>query len=305
MEGSSVAERGEAEEAREEEQEESKLPPLLSERPLPVQILLAGVIPAAYGALCGWVLGVNEVAYIILATPIAILGQLAAGFEHRKPRDGALRGAIAGALFGGFILIVHELTGKEPKAELPEPEIILLAVTTVFGALFGAMGAGWRRGTEEKGFFLRFSELTVGELAGMGASLVLVGSLWLEWFKTEPGSKGKINGAAGQFTAWEVFGLLDWLLVLAATAPFILSWIIIRGHTLTWRPGEVTMIVGITAFVLILCNGVILGKPGDPDTTISMGPGWFVGAAACLGLLAAGFLRQALHTDAKKPPGVL
>ena len=53
-------------------------------------------------------------------------------------------------------------------------------------------------------------------------------------------------------TPGQVFGTLDWLLVAACTAPFILTWIIARGHALTWQPGEVTMIVGITAFVLIL-----------------------------------------------------
>ena len=77
-----------------------------------------------------------------------------------------------------------------------------------------------------------------------------------------------------------------------------------RRHDLTWRPGEVTMIVGMTAFVLILCNGVILGKP-EPQIEISLAIGWFVGLAGATGLMIGGFLRQALHTDAKKPPGVL
>ena len=52
--------------------------------------------------------------------------------------------------------------------------------------------------------------------------------------------------------AFEIFGILDWLLVAACLAPFILAWIVARGHKLTWRPGEVTMIVGMTAFVLII-----------------------------------------------------
>jgi len=37
------------------------------------------------------------------------------------------------------------------------------------------------------------------------------------------------------------------------------------GRELAWRPGEVTMIVGITAFVLILLNGIILGRPGGQN----------------------------------------
>ena len=159
---------------------------------------------------------------------------------------------------------------------------------------------------EERGGYIDFSRLSPGELGGMLAALVLLGSLWLPWYSTsDTNTKSAINGIRGDLTAWEVFGILDWLLVAACTAPFILAWIVMRGHSLTWRPGEVTMIVGMTAFVLILCNGVILGKPGDPDTTISKNVGWYVGLAACVGLVVAGYLRQALYTDARKPPGVL
>ena len=101
-----------------------------------------------------------------------------------------------------------------------------------------------------------------------------------------------------------MFSTLDILLVLASTAPFVLSWIIARGHKLTWKPGEVTMIVGATAFVLILCNGIILGRPGD-TVEIGLGIGYFVGLIASAGLLVAGYLRQAFYTSARKPPGVI
>ncbi len=65
------------------------------------------------------------------------------------------------------------------------------------------------------------------------------------------------------------------------------------------------MIVGMIAFVLILCNGIILGRPGD-SVDIGLGVGYFV---ALLGLgrrcSLAGYLRQALYTDVRKPPGVI
>jgi len=105
-----------------------------------------------------------------------------------------------------------------------------------------------------------------------------------------------------------VFSTLDILLVLAASAPFILTWIIGRGHKLTWKPGEVTMIVGMTALVLILCNGIILGRPGDANGdsfAISLSFGYFIALLASAGMLAAGYLRQAVYTDARKPPGVI
>ncbi len=159
----------------------------------------------------------------------------------------------------------------------------------------------------EGGGYLDVSRLSPGEYLGMAAGAVLFISLWLPWFTTSdenPNSRlGDATGGDG-ISAWGVFSTLDILLVLAATAPFILSWIIARGHKLTWKPGEVTMIVGITAFVLILCNGIILGRPGD-SVDIGLGIGYFVGLIASAGMLVAGYLRQSVYGDARKPPGVI
>jgi hypothetical protein len=163
-------------------------------------------------------------------------------------------------------------------------------------------------GAEERSGYLDFSRVSPGELMGMGAALVLLASLWLPWFTTSsenPNSKlpgGAANGDSA--TAWAVFSKLDWLFVAACAAPFILTWIIARGHDLTWKPGEVTMIVGIVTFMLILCNGIILGRPGD-SVDIGLGIGYFVALLAAVGLLVAGYLRQAVYTTARKPPGVI
>ena len=159
----------------------------------------------------------------------------------------------------------------------------------------------------EGGGYLDTSRLSPGEFAGMAAGLVLFLSLWLPWFTTSEDNRfSRLAGASGGdgVNAWQVFSTLDILLVLAATAPFILSWIIARGHKLTWKPGEVTMIVGATAFVLILCNGIILGRPGD-SVEIGLGIGYFVGLLAAAGMLAAGYLRQAVYGTDRKPPGVI
>ena len=168
---------------------------------------------------------------------------------------------------------------------------------------------------EERSHYLDWSRVSPGEVMGMGAALVLLASLWLPWFTTSgnPNSKLACSGAAStncavgpndSANAWTVFTTLDWLLVAACAAPFILTWIVARGHALTWKPGEVTMIVGIVAFVLILCNGIILGRP-DPGIEVGLGIGYFVALLASIGLLVAGYLRQAVYTTARKPPGVL
>jgi hypothetical protein len=162
---------------------------------------------------------------------------------------------------------------------------------------------------EGRGRYLDFSRLSPGEFLGMGAALVLLASLFMPWFTTsESNPNSRIDsaniGSGDSATAWDVFATLDWLLVAACAAPFILSWIIAREHALTWKPGEVTMVVGITAFGLILCNGIILGRP-EPAIDIGLGIGYYVGLVASAGMLVAGYLRQAFYTSARKPPGVI
>jgi hypothetical protein len=155
--------------------------------------------------------------------------------------------------------------------------------------------------------YLDTSRLTPGEYLGMGAGLVLLISLWLPWFSTSDSNPNSVIAGAsdgGSANAWQVFGSLDLLLMLASTAPFILAWIVARGHSLTWKPGEVTMVVGMIALVLILCNGIILGRPGD-SVEIGLDFGYFVALVASAGLLVAGYLRQAVYSDARKPPGVI
>ncbi len=164
----------------------------------------------------------------------------------------------------------------------------------------------------ERRGYLDLSKVSPAEFVGMGTAVVLVLSLWLPWFGTsESNPNSELYGArlGETVNAWTVFSVLDWLLVAAATAPFILTWIMARGHSLAWRPGEVTMVVGITAFVLILCNGIILGKPKDPTTGnaigISLEIGYLVALLAAIGLMVSGYLRQAVYSKVRKPPGVL
>jgi hypothetical protein len=302
------------------------MPELLRQRPLVAQVLMPTLVPAAFGAICGWLLGISELAYTILVVPVAIAGGYAAGLEHDGAREGAIRGLVGGSLFGAFILIVNEATGKTPKADLPDPHIVLVAVTAVFGAGLGALG-GRRRGAiiqagEDDLPLFDFAKLHWSEGVGFAGSAVLLGSLFMPWFATScdhinplspagcnpnsvlTGNKGE-SGAYGQFSAFQTFRLLDILLVLACLAPFILAYIIVRSHELTWRPGEVTMIVGMVAAALILLNGVILGKPGSEPVDISLQYGWFIGLFGSILIMVGGTLRQALTGRARKPPGVL
>ena len=120
-----------------------RLPPLLLEHPRSVQVLLAIVLPALYGALTGYFLGVSEVTYLVLSV-LGVLGGIGAGFDHLGAAAGAKRGLVAGLIFGGSILIAHEIHGAEAKADLPEPAILLILITTILAVGFGALG-GWLR----------------------------------------------------------------------------------------------------------------------------------------------------------------
>jgi hypothetical protein len=159
------------------------------------------------------------------------------------------------------------------------------------------------------------SRLKPAELVGFAGAGILLISLWLPWFATScdagrlpagcNGTNGaKFHGGFGSFTAFETFKYLDWLLVAACAAPFILAYIVARGHQLSWRPGEVTMIVGMVAFALILLNGLVLGKPGD---TVEMGfkIGYLVGLVGAFLIMIGGVLRQAQIARTRKPPGVM
>jgi hypothetical protein len=127
-----------------------RLPPLLAEHSRPVQVLLAGVVPALYGALTGVMLGISEPVYAVLSV-LGILGAVAAGFDHIGPRAGALRGIVAGSVFGAFILIAHEIHGEAAKANIPHPGIVLVAITTGFAVPLAALGGWLRRRREREG----------------------------------------------------------------------------------------------------------------------------------------------------------
>ena len=116
------------------------------------------MIPAAYGAITGYFLGVSEATYAVLSI-IGILGGIGAGFDHLGAASGALRGVVAGLIFGGSILIAHEIHGAEAKADLPDPAILLVVITTVLGAAFGALGGRLRQRATLKADLARAPEV--------------------------------------------------------------------------------------------------------------------------------------------------
>ena len=91
---------------------------------------------------------------------------------------------------------------------------------------------------------------------------------------------------------------------LGAAAPFILAWIVVREHELSWPRGELTAIAGITAGVLILVLGFI-ARPGDPRDTISLQFGWILALVASIVIIVGAIMRTTETETVRKPPGVL
>jgi hypothetical protein len=124
-------------------------PPLFRDRPRPLQVFLGGVVPFAFGAVVGVVLGVSAGAYWGLAG-LAAVGGVLAGFEHQDGWGGADRGLVGGGLFGLGILIAHAIAGTTAKVSLGSFPPLLIVIDAFFGILLGALGgrlgrAIWRR----------------------------------------------------------------------------------------------------------------------------------------------------------------
>jgi hypothetical protein len=138
---------------------------------------------------------------------------------------------------------------------------------------------------------LRRSE-TVGALA----SLTLVVSIFLPWVSLSHAPERVQQGAwlcgANEYScsAFGTFPILRWLLLAAACAPLILAWIVVRGQTLSWPPGELTMVVGFTAFVLIAYNGIV-AKPGSFQFGIGLSGGYWLALLSTVAMSGAGASR--------------
>ena len=116
---------------------------LLRDRTAALEAVIVVVVPLVFGAITGIMLGVSEPVYLVLSL-LGILGGFVAGLEHEYALEGFYRGLLGGLLFGTGILLAHGLAGVEAKAELLEPEIVLVAVTAFFGAVLGALGGRMR-----------------------------------------------------------------------------------------------------------------------------------------------------------------
>jgi hypothetical protein len=137
----------------------------------------------------------------------------------------------------------------------------------------------------------------------MVGGALLVAGLFLPWYGTDSSNPhSQVDGRTGLLTAWAAHPILRWLLLAAATAPFVLAWIILRGHALSWARGEMTVVTSIAAFGLIAYNGFV-DRPGD--IAISLRLGFAAALVATVLMVGAAAKRSSESERPRKPPGTI
>jgi hypothetical protein len=119
------------------------VPPLIRDRPTPLIVLLAGIVPVAFGVITGFALDRSSALYFGLLV-LAALGGIGAGLEHDTVARGARRGLLGGALFTAGILGTNEIIDAAHADVLPHPHALLFVINCFFGVVFGAVGARLR-----------------------------------------------------------------------------------------------------------------------------------------------------------------
>jgi len=149
------------------------------------------------------------------------------------------------------------------------------------------------------------AELTRSELVAVVGGVVLAIAIFLPWYHLE-NALVSINGQKGpaSLSAWQVHTIMRWLLLAAAGAPLILSWIILRGHALSWPRGEMTAVSSVAAVGLIGYTAFI-DKPGDVSSLVSLKYGIFLALLGSLAMLGGSALRASATERPRKPPGVI
>jgi hypothetical protein len=142
--------------------------------------------------------------------------------------------------------------------------------------------------------------------------VVLLFSLFMAWYTlgnpytSLASCRGPRTFGAGttSCTGWSSLEVLRFALVLAALAPAVLAYIVVRGHALSWPRGELTAVVALAALTLVVFRGLI-DKPGSPRGEIGVSYGWWLAMLGGAMILVGAIWRSQETTTRRKPPGVL
>ena len=129
-----------------------------------------------------------------------------------------------------------------------------------------------------------------GEIVAGAGGVVLLVSMFLDWYSVESRDDG--------LSAWAAFSFVDLLLALVALLgiALALSQVVGRGPALPVALGVVTTTLGLAASLLLLYR--ILNQPG-PNDAIGVSVGAWIGLAACLAVFLGAWL--ALSDERPRP----
>ncbi len=148
-------------------------------------------------------------------------------------------------------------------------------------------------------------KLQRNEWIAMVGGLLIAISIFVKSYEARPENpNANIDGERGTLSVWEAHGILRWLLLLAAIAPFILAYIIATGQQLSWARGEMTAVVAVAAGGLIFYNGII-DRPGEPSGEIELELGWYGLMLGAILMFVGAAIRSSEVERARKPPGTI
>jgi hypothetical protein len=107
----------------------------------------------------------------------------------------------------------------------------------------------------------------------MAGGTALVAGVVLPRYGTDASNpRSQVDGRTGSLSAWDVHPILRWHLLAAATAPFVLAWIILRG------PGDIAISLKAGFLAALVATVVMIGaaakrsseseRPRKPPGTI-------------------------------------
>ena len=148
------------------------------------------------------------------------------------------------------------------------------------------------------------------ELLGVGSALLLLLSLFLEWFSLSdtPERIQQKAWVCGEkvytCSAWDTFPIARWVLVAAVAAPIILTYFVLTSQRGKYPTGEFTMTVGLAVIVLVGYNGIIQKPGGGAQFGVSLSWGYGLAILAGIGMAIAGALRslESGGGAGRKPP---
>lgn len=149
-----------------------------------------------------------------------------------------------------------------------------------------------------------FSQLQRGEIAAAIGGLILMAAVFLPAYSPSDNPNASVAGGSADASIWDTNKISRILLLVAAVAPIVLLYIVIRGHELSWPRGEMTAVIGLVAVTLIFWHGVVQ-RPGEPAGQIGLSLGWFFALLGALAVAIGGAIRASTTERRRKPPGVL